>query len=151
MSRDREKSAHRTEQFAAELRELIQEIILRGLNDPRISGLITITGVRVTPDAREALVKVSVLPEEKQELTLHGLKAASRHIRHQLSDTIRHRQIPAIIFKLDESLKREAEVNRALAQVTLEREAKAPATPGGGPTPPKDPGNNADSKGTPSP
>lgn len=125
MSRDREKTNHRSEQFAAELRELIQEIILRGLNDPRISGLITVTGVRVTPDAKEAHVKVSVLPEEKQDLTYHGLKAASKHIRHLLSDTIRHRQIPMIIFKLDETLKREAEVNRALAQVALEREAKA--------------------------
>ncbi|MFO0836752.1 MAG: 30S ribosome-binding factor RbfA [Phycisphaerales bacterium] len=125
MSRDREKTNHRTEQFAAELRELIQEIILRGLNDPRISGLITVTGVRVTPDAKEAHVKISVLPEEKQDLTYHGLKAASKHIRHLLSDTIRHRQIPMIVFKLDETLKREAEVNRALAQVALEREAKA--------------------------
>lgn len=127
MSRDREKTNHRTEQFAAELRELIQEIILRGLNDPRISGLITVTGVRVTPDAKEAHVKISVLPEEKQDLTYHGLKAASKHIRHLLSDTIRHRQIPMIVFKLDETLKREAEVNRALAQVVLEREAKAAA------------------------
>ena len=127
MSRDREKTNHRTEQFAAELRELIQEIILRGLNDPRISGLITVTGVRVTPDAKEAHVKISVLPEEKQDLTYHGLKAASKHIRHLLSDTIRHRQIPMIIFKLDETLKREAEVNRALAQVALEREAKSAA------------------------
>ncbi|MCC6970493.1 MAG: 30S ribosome-binding factor RbfA [Phycisphaerales bacterium] len=127
MSRDREKTNHRTEQFAAELRELIQEIILRGLNDPRISGLITVTGVRVTPDAKEAHVKVSVLPEERQDLTYHGLKAASKHIRHLLSDTIRHRQIPMIVFKLDETLKREAEVNRALAQVALEREAKAAA------------------------
>lgn len=125
MSRDREKTNHRTEQFAAELRELIQEIILRGLNDPRISGLITVTGVRVTPDAKEAHVKVSVLPEEKQDLTYHGLKAASKHIRHLLSDIIRHRQIPVIVFRLDETLKREAEVNRALAQVALEREAKA--------------------------
>ena len=127
MNRDREKTNYRAEQFAAELRELIQEIILRGLNDPRICGLITVTGVRVTPDAKEAHVKVSVLPEEKQDLTYHGLKAASKHIRHLLSDTIRHRQIPMIVFKLDETLKREAEVNRALAQVTLEREAKAAA------------------------
>jgi len=140
MSRDREKTNHRAEQFASELRELIQEIILRGLNDPRISGLITVTGVRVTPDAKEAHVKISVLPEEKQDLTYHGLKAASKHIRHLLSDTIRHRQIPMIVFKLDETLKREAEVNRALAQVALEREAKAAAGASPEPLSPESPG-----------
>ncbi len=148
MSRDREKANHRTEQFAAELRELIQEIILRGLNDPRISGLITVTGVRVTPDAKEAHVKVSVLPEEKQDLTYHGLKAASKHIRHLLSDTIRHRQIPMIVFKLDETLKREAEVNRALAQVALEREAKAAAGANPEPLVPESP--SEPNKGEPS-
>lgn len=148
MSRDREKTNHRTEQFAAELRELIQEIILRGLNDPRISGLITVTGVRVTPDAKEAHVKVSVLPEEKQDLTYHGLKAASKHIRHLLSDTIRHRQIPMIVFKLDETLKREAEVNRALAQVALEREAKAAAGASPEPLVPESP--SEPNKGEPS-
>ncbi len=148
MSRDREKTNHRTEQFAAELRELIQEIILRGLNDPRISGLITVTGVRVTPDAKEAHVKVSVLPEEKQDLTYHGLKAASKHIRHLLSDTIRHRQIPMIVFKLDETLKREAEVNRALAQVALEREAKAAAGANPEPLVPESP--SEPNKGEPS-
>lgn len=122
-----DKAVQRREQFASELRELVQQIIVRGLNDPRVSGLITVTGVSVTPDGREAQVSISVLPEEKQELTYHGLRAASRHIRHQLSDMIRHRQMPQIVFKLDTSLKREAEVNRALAQVALEREARQAA------------------------
>lgn len=114
----------RVEQFTATLQTALQELIARGLQDPRISGLITVTGVEVTPDLKTAFVSVSVLPEPKQDLTLHGLKSASRHIRHQLGERLASRTIPELEFRLDVSLKKQAGVLDALTRVREEQERK---------------------------
>lgn len=110
--------SRKTEQLASTLQRALQEVIARGLNDPRISGLITITSVRISPDLREAVVMVSVLPEERQELVVHGLKHAAPHIRREIGESIRSRQLPTLHFRLDESLKKQAAVIRAISQAT---------------------------------
>lgn len=117
----------RTEQVASIIRRTIQEIISRGLHDPRISGLITVTDVRLDDALRDATVLISVLPEDRQDLVLHGLQAAARHIRHELSDLVESRQTPNLHFKLDTRMKREASVLRALSMVEEERRARPPA------------------------
>jgi ribosome-binding factor A len=113
-------------QLASHLRHAIQTIIDRGLNDPRVSGLITVTEVRVLDDARLAHVHISVLPAEKQNLTFKGLESAAGHIRQQIGKAVQGRSLPSLVFKLDESSKRQAEVLGALAKVEAERQAEGP-------------------------
>ncbi len=110
--------------IAATIDRQLQSLLARGLQDPRIRGLITITKVRVTDDLTTAFISISVLPAEKQALTMHGLKAAAGHIRRELSKTVAIRRLPMLSFQLDESLKREAEVLEALGRVRDEREAR---------------------------
>jgi ribosome-binding factor A len=119
----------RSEQVASTLRRAIQEVISRGLHDPRISGLITVTGVSLDAALREATVRISVLPEDRQELVLHGLQAAAGHIRHEIADLVEGRQTPHLHFKLDASLKKEASVLRALALAEEERRARVANAP----------------------
>ncbi|MDX2146228.1 MAG: 30S ribosome-binding factor RbfA [Planctomycetota bacterium] len=116
--------SRKVEQLASSIHTALQDLIARGLHDPRISGLITITSVRVTMDFKEAIVLVSVLPEDRQTLVLHGLKAAAAHIRREVGDRVRTRQMPLLVFKLDDSLKKEAAVIRALEQVHREQEQR---------------------------
>jgi ribosome-binding factor A len=116
--------SRRTQQMASEIHKAIQEVIDRGLHDPRISGLITVTGVRVTDDLKSAFVEVSILPGEKQTLTMHGLRAAARHIRRQVGDLIAIKQMPEVVFRLDESLKKQAGVLDAISRAVAEREAR---------------------------
>jgi ribosome-binding factor A len=104
----------KSEQFSGELRELIQEQITRGLADPRISGLITVMDVSLSPDMRHATVLVSVLPRDREQTTLKGLIAASKHVRHEVGRAITNRHIPEIVFRLDERLKKEAETLDAI-------------------------------------
>lgn len=118
--------SRRNEQISSVLREAIQEFIARGLNDPRVGGLVTVTAVKVADDLKNADVMISVFPEEKQELAIHGLRHAATHIRRQVSDKVALRQIPQFHFKLDRSLKKQAEVLRALAQAA---ETTPPAPP----------------------
>jgi ribosome-binding factor A len=115
----------RPEQLAAILRDAIQARIDRGLADPRIQGMITVTGVQVARDLKSATVLISVMPHTKQDLTLHGLTSASRHIRREVGDEVSLHQMPELAFKLDRSLEKQAGVLDAIARVTAEREQKA--------------------------
>jgi ribosome-binding factor A len=116
--------SHRPEQLAAEIQKAVQEVLARGLSDPRVSGLITITKVRVQSDLKRAELFVSVLPADRQALTMHGLKSAERHIRREVGDMVRTRSIPELVFVLDGSLKKEAAVLEDLRKVREEQSAK---------------------------
>lgn len=111
--------SHRPEQIASLLHRAIQDVIAKGLHDPRASGLITITGVEVSRDLRSATVLVSVFPEDRQKLTMHALQHASRHIRRQVSDMVALKQTPDLNFRLDMSLKKQAEVFQALSRAQV--------------------------------
>lgn len=121
--------SHKLEQLASSIQRGIQDVIARGLHDPRISGLITVTRVRVLQDFTRAIVGVSVLPEERQHLVLKGLQAAAAHIRREVGDVVRTREMPRLDFELDLTLKKEAQVLRALAQVQEERATQDKASP----------------------
>ncbi|MEL6330620.1 MAG: 30S ribosome-binding factor RbfA [Planctomycetota bacterium] len=124
----------RSKQIASVLREEIDRVLSRGLQDPRIRGMITITAVEVTPDLKRADVRVSVLPEEHQELTMHGLRAAARHIRREAMGRVHGRDMPQLKFVLDRGLKEQRKVLEALARAAAESPAAGPdADATGGP------------------
>jgi len=101
-------------QAASVLQRAIQQIISRGLNDPRVRGMISVTGVKVSEDLARATVSISVLPAEQAELTVRGLQHAAAHIRYQLGKAVRMRRVPHLTFKLDEALKKEARIIAAI-------------------------------------
>ena len=106
--------SHRREQLERALQRIIGKLLSSGLNDPRISGMVSVTGVSVSPDLRQATVKVSVLPETKQHTTLHGLKHAAGHIQSLVLKELRTRAVPHLQFQLDTSLKKQAQVLTAI-------------------------------------
>jgi ribosome-binding factor A len=81
-----------------------------------------VTGVRVLPDLSQAIIGISVLPQEKQDLTLHGLESAAAFIRREVGELINARTMPPLSFKLDTSLKKQAAVLRDLDRVREEIE-----------------------------
>lgn len=116
--------SRRTEQLASTIRGAVQEVLDRGLQDPRVSGLITVTGVRLTDDLATAFVSISVLPAERAGLTFHGLRSAARHVRHEVGKRVAMRRLPELDFRLDESFKQQAAVIEALGRVRAERESR---------------------------
>lgn len=114
----------RTEQVAATLKRAIQEVIARGLSDPRIRGLVTITRVEVTADLVDATVYCSITPNEHEELSMHGLKAASKWVRRRAADRIRIRRMPKLHFRVDKKTRREQEVMASIEQARMEDETR---------------------------
>jgi len=122
---------HRGEQLASVIHRAVQTIIARGLSDPRLESLITVTSVRVTEDRRTAVIMVSIMPERHESRAIHGLRDAARHIRRHAGDMVDIHKLPDFVFKIDHSAKKQAELLEAMARVRAEREAE----PAGDPTP----------------
>ncbi len=108
--------SHRTQQVVSLIQRGVQTVIGRGLHDPRVRGLISVTKVVVDDDLSDATVFVSVMPQEHGELTLHGLRHAAPRIRSEISRGIRMRRVPRLRFALDDSLKKQAEFEQALKE-----------------------------------
>ncbi|MCA9290703.1 MAG: 30S ribosome-binding factor RbfA [Phycisphaerales bacterium] len=128
----------RADQIAAAMRRGVQDVITRGLNDPRVRGLVSVTRVTLSIDFADAVVYVSVLPEDASELSLHGLRHAAPFIRSELAKRVQLRRIPRIEFRIDRSLKKEAEVLAALAALDL-AEPASPDPDHAAPDAPKEP------------
>ena len=73
------------------------------LKDPRI-GLVTITGVRTTPDLRQARVFVSVL-------AAHGV------LQSRLARQLRMKRTPQLTFEYDQSVERGVRMSQLIDEL----------------------------------
>ncbi|MEM7681036.1 MAG: 30S ribosome-binding factor RbfA [Planctomycetota bacterium] len=108
--------SHRRLQIESLLRKNIAQVLQRGLSDPRIQGMVSVTSVDVSPDMRQAIVRVSVLPDKHEAVTLQGLRDAASHIHGKLKKLVALRTVPHLDFRLDPTLKRESAVLDAINQ-----------------------------------
>jgi len=88
----------------ARVNEVVRETLaeeLKRLSDPRL-GFVTLTGVEVTGDLREATVYYSVLgPSEQHEATSQALRSAGSHLRTVLGQQVRMKYLPRLTFRED--------------------------------------------------
>ena len=108
--------------------QLIQEelgrLATKGFKDPRI-GFLTFTGVKVSPDLREAVVYYSLYGDEQQKKdTARGLEAATGYIKRELGRVLQLRFVPNLRFVFDEAIERGARIEQLLREVRAEDEAK---------------------------
>jgi ribosome-binding factor A len=96
------------------VRQIVSEALLAKVQDPRI-GIVTITGVRVSPEFDIARVYVSVLGDEAARLeSLEGLRSAAPFLQSLLAKEIRVRRIPRLRFVYDDSIARSFRIDEAL-------------------------------------
>jgi ribosome-binding factor A len=105
---------------AEAIREVVGMAILADLQDPRIQD-VTVTGVEVAPDMRQAKVYVSVMGNEsKQNLSLRGLQSAAGFLQSKVAKRIDTRYTPRLQFVLDQGVKKQIEVSQILRRVLHE-------------------------------
>lgn len=93
------------------LRQELSNLLLRELKDPRIADLVTITHVDTSPDLRLAHVYVSVMGSaEEKSATMKALQAGAAYLRRALVTRLTIRRVPALNFRLDESMQEAAHV-----------------------------------------
>ncbi len=120
---------------ASQIQRIVASVLLRDVSDPRVDGLVSVTRVEITRDLREAKVYLSILASKKTPATvLEGIQSAGRHIQSEVAENLTMRFAPRLSFILDESLKKQAEVLKAIdetmQQDTADHEqTRAPAEP----------------------
>lgn len=123
--------SRRTERLASLIRRIVAEEIQNGLHDPRIAPLCSITRVELSEDLSFARIFVSVVGDEKTgKLSIRALQHAAGHMQSVLAKQIRVRQIPKVLFTLDESLKRGFEIVQLIDQQMAELSARTAARDG---------------------
>ena len=100
------------------LRLEISQVLARQIKDPRLSGVITITEVKTTPDLRNALVLLSVMgDQEAKKSALAGIESAAKFLRRELRGRLTLRYVPFLRFALDDSLEHAARLMRIMNQI----------------------------------
>ncbi len=102
-------------------------LILSELNDPRLTGMPSITHVKVSDDLSVADVYLTVMgTETQQNLALNALRHSAGMLRSRLTKSLSVRIMPLLKFHIDEQLKKELHVLDLLRQVEQEREGSGP-------------------------
>lgn len=103
--------------MALQIGQEISLMLFRNVKDRRI-GLVTITGVDLSPDLRHARVFVSVMGTEQQKKeSMEALHHASGWIRHELGQRIRMKFLPEIVFQADTSQEYGEHIDRLLDKI----------------------------------
>ena len=90
------------------------------LKDPRI-GMVTVTGVTVTPDLCEATVYVSVLgSEKKRRATLAGLESAHGVLQARINRELNLRRTPTLAFAYDHAVERGVRMTQLIDELAAE-------------------------------
>ncbi|HET7297113.1 MAG TPA: 30S ribosome-binding factor RbfA [Burkholderiales bacterium] len=95
----------------------LSELLQRELRDPRV-GMITITGVDVSPDFSHAKVFFTVLEKQRLEDAREGLRRAGGFLRSRLARRIKLYTTPELRFEYDESVERGDRLSRLINSVT---------------------------------
>ena len=118
-------NARRPDRVAEGIREEVATFLNEGAKDPRIVGLVTVTGVDVSRDLRHAKVFVSVMGTEAEKAaTFEGLASVASHLRPRVGRALRLRLAPEITFHPDESVAHASRIETLLAQIKLEDAAR---------------------------
>jgi ribosome-binding factor A len=103
---------------AHEFQRELTALLTRGLKDPRVSGFVTITGAKMSPDLKQVTVYVSIHGDEAtRKETLVGLRAASGYLKREAARNLKLRYTPDLRFVYDESVEEGDKINRLLQEV----------------------------------
>ncbi len=114
------RDTRRPDRVAEAVREEVAATLAAGVKDPRVTGLVTVTGVEMTRDLSHAAVYVSVYgTEAERTLTMEGLESVATALRGRVGRALKLRLAPVITFKPDDSIARAARIESLLASVKL--------------------------------
>ena len=113
--------SRRTERLGSTIQKELALIILRELNDPRLTGMPSITRVKVSEDLSIADVFVTIMGTPgQQNAALNALRHSAGLMRTRLTKALTLRVVPYLKFHFDEDLKKELEILGLLDQVAKE-------------------------------
>ncbi|HKL73834.1 MAG TPA: 30S ribosome-binding factor RbfA [Clostridia bacterium] len=115
---------NKIERIDSELMRELSSIIIYELKDPRLSTMVTITGVQTTKDLKTAKVFVSIFSNDSAKDVLAALNGASGFIRSKLFDRLKIRMVPYFTFLEDSSIEQGFKIEKILKELNVKGEDK---------------------------
>jgi len=116
----------RQEKVARVIREVVSDVVANHLNDPRITGFVSVTRVEVTADLRNADVYLSILASDDgaRSRTFAAITHARSRIQSFLAEALESKFCPVLRFQEDVQFRKTLEVMKLIDQVASERQSK---------------------------
>ena len=95
---------NRLNRINEELKREISNIINYEVTNSNVTGMVSVTSVKISPDLRYAKVKVSILNSRNVKQTVAGLNSSSGFIRGRIAQSVNLRVTPELVFELDDSM-----------------------------------------------
>lgn len=96
------------------IRTVLSDAISKDIQDPRV-GFVTVTGVKTSPDLRQARVFVSILGDDAaREASLDGLKSAHGFLQSRVAQALRLKHTPTLTFGYDDSVNRGMRISQLI-------------------------------------
>lgn len=111
------KNTNRMDKVNEELKKELSLIIDQNLKDPNITGIISVTKVKTSPDLKYAKVYISLLNCKSKKNTIEGIKNASGFIRTEIAKRINLRYTPEFSFEIDESMEYGDRIENILKEI----------------------------------
>lgn len=121
--------SQRIQRLADQIQRDLSALIRTEMKDPRL-GMITVSGVRVSPDLGYADVYVTVLGrtlDESPEESLKALNGAAGFLRTELGRGLKVRVIPRLRFHYDDTTVRGNRMSELITIAVAEDRARADA------------------------
>ncbi len=111
-------SNNRMERINSEIQKEISLIINNEINDPRVTGFISVLKVSTTPDLKFCKVYLSIFADDKQSV-FDAITSAGSFIRKKLSVAVKLREIPKLIFELDDGIEYSNKINKIINSLDI--------------------------------
>lgn len=118
------KNDARLNRINEELKKEISNVLTFELKNPNVTGLISVTKAKITPDFKYAKIYVSILNSKNLEKTMQGLKDSAGFIRSQVAKIINLRITPELVFELDDSMEYGMRIDNILKEINENKEQK---------------------------
>ena len=113
---------NRLDRVNEELKKTISNVLTFELQNSKVTGMVSVTKVRITPDFRYAKVYVSLLNSKSNTKTMEGLKESAGYIRSQIAKTMNLRVTPELSFEIDDSMEYGAKIDKILNELNQKKE-----------------------------
>lgn len=111
----------RTERIAHAIQREVSQILSEEIKDPRLPDMLSITRCDLSRDGHFARIYVSLLGDEPQrKQAQQALKGAAGFIRTLLSKRLSLRQVPQLVFEMDDSIEYSVHIASVMNQIRPE-------------------------------
>ena len=115
------KNEARLNRINEELKKELSQVLNYELKNPNVTGMLSVTRVKITPDFKYAKVYVSILNSKNIKKTMEGLKESAGFLRSKLAKTVNLRITPELVFELDDSLEYGARIDSILKDLNVKK------------------------------